>query len=137
MAGKLTDEDAEKLVLSRGLITPERLAQFRAQAAAPPGTLFDVLVNAGVIPQQLLAELAHAAPGTLPPRPSSTASGTFLQRRAARAHVFEEPQAPLRPPSGVVAAVQPPGSAAAAPPAAPPAPVAAAPHPPSAFAPGV
>lgn len=84
MAVRLNDDEAEKLVLARGLITPEKLAPYRVQASVDSSMLFDILVSEGVIPPELIAELEQNAPP--PPAPRSITgrpTSTFLQRPAA------------------------------------------------------
>ena len=131
MAVRLNDDDTEKLVLSLGLISAERLTPFRVQASVDCSMLFDLMVEEGVITAELQAELeqkAASAALTAPARPSaigststgflrrsvpapapspaptqSPASETRPLRRPTRTHVFENEPAAKSP--GTLSAV--------------------------------
>ena len=88
MAIRLNDEETEKFVLSRKLLTPEALAPFRVQVSVDSvGTLYDLLVAERIITAEMVAELQKNAPA--PPQQSQalrSISGrptSFLNRASA------------------------------------------------------
>jgi twitching motility protein PilT len=83
MTIRLNDDEAEKLVLARGLITPDKLAPYRVQASVDSSMLFDILVTEGVITPELVAELEKNAPPPPPPRSITGRPTGFLQRPTA------------------------------------------------------
>src|SRR5690348_11216861 len=83
MTIRLNDDEAEKLVLARGLITPDKLAPYRVQASVDSSMLFDILVTEGVITPELVAELEKSAPPPPPPRSLTGRPTGFLQRPTA------------------------------------------------------
>jgi len=123
MPVKLTDDETAMLVMARKLLTPEQLAPFRAPGAGAPGTLFERLAAAGLLPPQFVAELEHGAadaspaPASAPvpaPLPPGSQGSAILSRRVVRAHSFEDaPAAPPRPVSAAAMAAPPAPPAAA------------------------
>ncbi|HEY3321815.1 MAG TPA: ATPase, T2SS/T4P/T4SS family [Planctomycetota bacterium] len=93
MAVRLSDAETEKLVVERGVLSPERLAPFLAQAAATSTPLYEFLCIAGLIPPSLQAELEQGGSGS----PSSTAQPS-AQPAAAPA---SSPRLVIRPPSSM------------------------------------
>lgn len=116
MPVRLSDDDAARFVLSRGLVPLEALTRFRAPGAGAPGTLFERLASAGFITAQHLAELERNSPASAPapPRPASPPATNIFQRRTALVHAFDEDTAPAPPGSATVEAPAA-ASAAAAP----------------------
>ena len=104
MAVRLTDDEAEKLVLSRGLITAEKLAPYRIQASVDSSMLFDILVNEGVITPELVAELEKNAPPPGPPRSLTGRPTTSFMRSSPPAGV------PIPPPPSSAGLPATPGS---------------------------
>lgn len=107
MAFRLNDADTEQFVISRGLLSPERLAPFRIQCSVDSSCLFDLMVGEGVITPEMLAELEKNAPPPAAPR-SIRAPGTgFLQPRQSTSGapaISEATQGASGTPSGTFAA---------------------------------